>query len=237
MVAADGGDGQWAEELDRHRGAQRDAFDGGQEHDPRDQPGGHPQAPAARAASWRRIWREAAAGRREEDGRPAVSRSHAVPAAPTARDSPTGLRPSSPTASRPPPALHGGGPMLRAAGVLVMVDLRKVFQSPIAARRRRCWAAAPASSRWSRSSRLRRSTRWRCLAGLWSSYLNLASTRSTASRTPRMPGSMRPYGAARRRPRRARPRAGSRASWAVRISTLPSGSSTIVGRQTNCTVA
>lgn len=68
---------------------------------------------------------------------------------------------------------------------------RWVRQSPIAARRRRCWAAAAVSSPWSRRSRLPM-TRWRWSTGLESSYLNLASTRSTVSRTPRIPASIRP---------------------------------------------
>ena len=50
----------------------------------------------------------------------------------------------------------------------------------------------------------------RPVPGLASSYLNLASTRSTVSRTPRMPGSIRPYGAVPAPRWRGGLRAGSR---------------------------
>ena len=71
--------------------------------------------------------------------------------------------------------------------------------------------------------------------GLESSYLNLASTRSTASRRPRIPANIRPYGCF------------GCCHWGVAAFGLEvaelsgedlylsSGSSTMVGRQTNWT--
>ena len=61
------------------------------------------------------------------------------------------------------------------------------------------------------------------LDGLASSYLNLASTPSTASRTPRLPDSIRPYGAAPGATAAWPPSGWKSASWAVRISALPWG--------------
>jgi hypothetical protein len=68
---------------------------------------------------------------------------------------------------------------------------------------------------------------------LWSSYLNLASTRSTCSRIPRIPGSIRPYGGSSTATSARPPSGWKSASWGARMSTLPWGSSITAGRQTN----
>lgn len=113
-------------------------------------------------------------------------------------------------------AQGGTGPGGRGAGY----DGVRVRQSPIAASRRCCCVAAPASSPWPRSwSRPITLSRWS--TGLWSSYLNLASTRSTVSRIPRIPDSIRPYGAVPTATAARSPSGWMSANWAVRMSTLP----------------
>ena len=84
------------------------------------------------------------------------------------------------------------------------------------------------SSRWPM-------TRWRCSTGLWSSYLNFASTRASpiGGRGCLEASVRRGFAGQLACP----PSGWKTASWASRRSALRSGSSTTVGRQTNWTVA